>query len=50
MKNTDTKVAIPMHCWGDYSVIKKLKELECSKLYKDRVVDINYKNQEIYFN
>ena len=50
MKNTDTKVAIPMHCWGDYSVIKKLKELECSRLYKDRVVDINHKNQEIYFN
>ena len=50
MKNTNTKIAIPMHCWGDYSVIKKLKELECSNMYKDKIVDINHKNQEIYFN
>ena len=50
MRNTNTKIAIPMHCWGDYSVINKLKQLECSNAYKDKVVDINKKNQEIYID
>lgn len=32
--------AFPMHCWGDFSVIKRLKDMELSAPYRDRIVDI----------
>lgn len=48
MKMTKTKLAVPMHCWGDYSVISKLKEMECSKEYKENIAEIT-KEGEIFF-
>lgn len=45
MKNTDTKTVFPMHCWGDYSVIRKLKEMPCSADYRDRIQDIDREGQ-----
>lgn len=30
----------PMHCWGDFSVISRMKGLPCSQDYRDRIVDI----------
>lgn len=30
-----------MHCWGRYDAITKLKEMEISKNYKDRIMDID---------
>lgn len=36
----EVKHVFPMHCWGDFSVIGKLKAMECSKGYRDRIVRI----------
>ena len=40
MKNIDTKLAYPMHFWGDRSVIGRLKEMEISEEYRDRIMEI----------
>lgn len=37
MKNTNTDMAYPMHFWGDNSVIEKLKEMDCSEIYRDKI-------------
>ena len=51
MKNTNTKVVFPMHCWGgDYTVIDKLKKSEFAKNYKDRVIDISKVNETFNIN
>ncbi|MGL5694198.1 MAG: MBL fold metallo-hydrolase [Peptostreptococcaceae bacterium] len=46
MKSTNTKIVFPMHCWDDYTVISKLKKLDCSDTYLEKIIDISYKNQE----
>lgn len=46
MKTTATKTVFPMHFEKDYSIIRKLKEREESKEYKDRVMDIKEMGQE----
>jgi L-ascorbate metabolism protein UlaG (beta-lactamase superfamily) len=38
-KNRVSRV-FPMHCWGDFSVIKRLKDMEISSPYQDRIMDI----------
>jgi L-ascorbate metabolism protein UlaG (beta-lactamase superfamily) len=38
MKNTDTDKVYPMHFWKDSSVIDKIKEMDCSKVYRDKIV------------
>lgn len=48
IKNTDTKMAFPMHCWNDYSVIQKLKEMEESSSYRDRIIEVSDKQREFY--
>lgn len=45
MRETNTKAAFPMHMWGDYSVIPKLKALDRAKDYKDKVIEITKENQ-----
>jgi hypothetical protein len=37
MKNTDTDEVYPMHCWGDNSVIERLKNMECSEKYRHKI-------------
>ncbi|MEY8354381.1 MBL fold metallo-hydrolase [Lachnospiraceae bacterium 54-53] len=41
MEKTKVDHAFPMHCWGDFSVIKRLKEMELSEPYRDRIADIH---------
>lgn len=38
MKNTDTDEVYPMHFWGDKSVIKRLKNMECSEAYRHKII------------
>ena len=45
MENTNTKLAFPMHIWGDFSLCKSFKDSEYAKDYKDRVVAISRDNQ-----
>lgn len=49
MKKTNTKIAIPMHLWGDYSLIKTFIDSEYSLDYKDRIVTISYEDEEFQF-
>lgn len=50
MRTTDTKMAFPMHCWGDDSIIQKLKKLECSRLYRDRVFEPSKEHTEFFMS
>ena len=45
MENTNTKVAFPMHMWGDFSLCNTFKSSEYAKDYKDRVIEISKDNQ-----
>ena len=40
LHKVDVKHVFPMHCWGDYSVIGKIRALGCSAGYSDRIVEI----------
>jgi L-ascorbate metabolism protein UlaG (beta-lactamase superfamily) len=46
MKMTNTKWVFPMHFWLDYSIIDKLKRLDVSQKYVDKIMDITYEGQE----
>ena len=46
MKKVGANIVFPMHCWGDFSVIGRLKSMECSKAYRDKVADINRDGEE----
>ena len=37
MKNTDTDKVYPMHFWNDSSVVERLKAMNCSDVYRDRI-------------
>lgn len=41
MKNTDTDKVFPMHFWGDSSVGERLKVMNCSEIYRDKIIS-NY--------
>lgn len=45
MTTMEAKIAFPMHCWEDFSVIPRLKSLPCSAPYRARVADIRAKGQ-----
>lgn len=45
MKNTNTKVAFPMHCWSNYSVIDLLINSEHAVDYRDSIVKISKENE-----
>ena len=38
MKHVEVKTAYPMHFWGDKSVIEKLRKMDVSKEYRDKIV------------
>lgn len=46
MTMVGAKWVFPMHCWGDFSVIGKLKSMEQSAGYRDRILDIKEDGQE----
>lgn len=37
MKNTDTDKVYPMHFWNDSSVVERLKAMNCSEAYRDKI-------------
>ena len=45
MRKAEVQYAFPMHCWGDFSVIGRLKELEVSGPYRERIVMIERDGQ-----
>ena len=46
MRNTNTKIALPMHFWGTYSLAKTFKASNYALNYKDRILEINHENEE----
>lgn len=48
METIECKKAFPMHCWGDFSVVERLKQLPESKPYCSRVADILKEEQVFY--
>ncbi|AGF57489.1 L-ascorbate metabolism protein UlaG (beta-lactamase superfamily) [Clostridium saccharoperbutylacetonicum] len=38
MKNTNTDKVYPMHFWNDNSVINMLKAMNCSEIYRERII------------
>ena len=38
MKNTHTDKVYPMHFWNDSSVIQRLKGMNCSETYRDKII------------
>ena len=48
MRRVETDHVFPMHFWGDYSVIQKLKALPCTEPYRDRIMDITVEEQVFY--
>lgn len=45
MRTVGAGTVFPMHFWKDYSIISRLKELECSKEYRDKIMDITEEGQ-----
>lgn len=45
MKQTQTKMVFPMHLWEDYDLIPRLKNLEQTKEYTDKIIELNCKGQ-----
>jgi len=45
MQRITCRAAFPMHCWEDFSVIPRLKELPESREYRSQVVDISADGQ-----
>ena len=47
-----TKISVgtvfPMHCWGDFSVIAKIKAMERSAAYREKIEDIS-RDGEVFF-
>lgn len=48
METITCRKVFPMHCWGDFSVIERLKQLPESKQYRSLVVDISGDAQVFY--
>jgi len=46
MKYSNTLSVFPMHFWNDYTVIPRLKALNCTKNYLDKIMDITQEGQE----
>lgn len=45
MTQIGAKAVFPMHFWGDFHQIRKLKELPCTEGYRDRIADITAEGQ-----
>ena len=45
LRNWDIQNAFPMHCWERYEVITQLKQMEVSKNYRDKIVEITADGQ-----
>ena len=45
MRNTNTKIAFPMHFGTDFTISKVFKDSEYASTYKDKIVEINKDGQ-----
>lgn len=45
LKKTDARAVFPMHMWENYQVIKRYRETETGRKYRDRIQDITGEKQ-----
>lgn len=50
MKIVSADHIVPMHCWGDYSVISKMKQLSCARSYQERIAEIQKEGDTFEWN
>ena len=50
MKKIGADHVFPMHFWGDYGVTGRMKALECSAGYRDKLAEIREEGQVFYVN
>lgn len=46
LKKVMVDYIFPMHCWGELSVIGKLKKMPCSVPYRERIMDIGSEGEK----
>ncbi|BBF42600.1 metal dependent hydrolase [Lachnospiraceae bacterium KM106-2] len=46
MRSADVTTCFPMHMWNDFSIIRKLKEIECAHEYENRIVEIKHNGEQ----
>jgi hypothetical protein len=46
VKHTRSKYIVPMHFFGDYSVVKKLKADSISENYRNRIIEVEKEGQQ----
>lgn len=50
MRKIKVSRAFPMHCWGDFSVIQRLKGMETSAPYRDKIIEIHKDEENFLIN
>ncbi len=49
MEIVGAKAVLPMHFWEDYDIIRRLKELDCTTDYRDKITEIRQEGQAFIF-
>ncbi|NBH32048.1 MBL fold metallo-hydrolase [Clostridiaceae bacterium] len=49
MEIVGAKAVLPMHFWEDYDIIRRLKELDCTTHYRDKITEIRQEGQAFIF-
>lgn len=45
MREVGAKAVFPMHFWGDYGIFERLQRENCTKEYRDRIMEIQREGQ-----
>ena len=45
MRTNQVQYAVPMHCWGEYDIMKRMKEHPCSETYRNRIVTYDHRGE-----
>ncbi len=49
MRTVGADMVLPMHFWEDFSVIDRLKGMECSADYRDRIVNLSKEGESFWY-
>ncbi len=49
MEIVGAKAVLPMHFWEDYDIIRRLKTLDCTTDYRDKITEIRQEGQTFIF-
>ena len=49
MEIVGAKAVLPMHFWEDYDIIRRLKELDCTTDYRDKITEISQEGKTFIF-